>query len=124
VRLRTAILVSALGGSAVLGPAVAASDGTNATTPIKISVVAREWSFTPSKQSVKVGSAVIFTVKNEGQIAHDLVFTTLGKRTPLINPGQSATLHIVFRKKGRYPYICSVARHAERGMSDSFLVRS
>jgi plastocyanin len=124
VRLRTAILSSALGGLAVVGPAVPASAGTNVTAPIKISVVAREWSFTLSKQTVKVGSTVIFTVKNKGQIAHNLVFTTIGKRTPLIKPGQSATLRIVFRKKGRYPYICSVTRHAERGMAGSFVVRS
>jgi uncharacterized cupredoxin-like copper-binding protein len=124
VRLRIAMLASALAGLAIVGPAAPASSHTKLVTPIKISVVAREWTFILSKQSVKAGSTVIFTVTNKGQTDHNLVFTTLGKSTPLLAPGKSAKLRVVFRKKGRYPYICSVPRHAERGMADSFLVRA
>jgi uncharacterized cupredoxin-like copper-binding protein len=29
----------------------------------------------------------------------------------------------VFKKKGRYTYVCTLPRHAERGMADSFLVK-
>jgi uncharacterized cupredoxin-like copper-binding protein len=120
------MLIGALAGIAIVGPgpAVSASSQTKVVTPIKISVVAREWSFTFSKNSVKAGSTVIFAVKNKGATAHDLVFTTLGKKTPLLSPGKSATLRVVFKKKGRYAYICSVPRHAERGMADSFLVKA
>jgi len=124
VRPRTAILCCIVGGLVVVGPVVPAGVGSNVTTPIKISVVAREWSFTTSRQSVKLGSTVVFSIRNQGQVAHNLVFSTLGKRTPLINPGRSVTLRIVFRKRGRYPYICSIPRHAERGMAGTFFVRS
>jgi len=90
--------------------------------PVKITVVAREFSFAFSKPKVKVGTTVTFKVVNKGQVEHNLVFTTLGKATALIQPGASATLKVRFRKKGRFFYICSVPRHAERGMSGSFLV--
>jgi uncharacterized cupredoxin-like copper-binding protein len=29
----------------------------------------------------------------------------------------------VFKKTGRFPYICSVPRHAEQGMAGSYLVK-
>jgi uncharacterized cupredoxin-like copper-binding protein len=116
------MLASALAGLAIVGPAMPASSNTRLVTPIKISVVARDFSYTLSKQKVRAGSTVIFTVTNKGQTDHNLVFTTLGKRTPMLSPGESAKLKVVFRKKGRYPYVCTVPRHAERGMADSFLV--
>jgi len=92
-------------------------------TPVKITVVAREFSFTFSKSSVKVGSTVVFNVVNKGQVEHNLVFTTLGKSTKLLQPGQKTTLKVTFKKKGRFAYICSVPRHAQQGMGGSFLVK-
>jgi uncharacterized cupredoxin-like copper-binding protein len=86
-------------------------------------VVAREFSFTFSKSSVKVGSTVVFNVVNKGQVEHNLVFTTLGKSTKLLQPGQKTTLKVTFKKKGRFAYICSVPRHAQQGMGGSFLVK-
>jgi uncharacterized cupredoxin-like copper-binding protein len=119
------MLIAALAGLAVIGPgpSLSANNQTRVVTPIKIAVVAREWSFKFSKASVKAGSTVIFTVTNKGSQDHNLVFTTLGKHTALLGPGKSAKLKVVFKKKGRYPYICSLPRHAERGMADSFLVK-
>jgi uncharacterized cupredoxin-like copper-binding protein len=114
--------IAALAGLATIGPGQAASNQTRVVTPIKITVVARDFSFTLSKLKVRAGSTVIFTLINKGQADHNLVFTTLGKSTPLLGPGKSAKLKVLFKKKGRYPYICSVPRHAERGMADSFLV--
>jgi len=107
------MLIAALAGLATIGPgaAVSANNQTRVVTPIKITVVARDFSFTFSKSKVRAGSTVIFTVINKGQTDHNLVFTTLGKRTPLLSPGKSAKLKVVFRKKGR---VCTVPRHAER----------
>ena len=50
------MLVFALAGLAVVGPAVSASTRTNVVAPIKISVVTREFSFTFSKNYVRAGS--------------------------------------------------------------------
>jgi uncharacterized cupredoxin-like copper-binding protein len=120
LRIRIALLLSALAALAVTGPTAAATTHTSAT--VKIKVVATEYSFTFSKASAKKGTTVVFTIKNTGAIPHNLVFTSLGRATPMIAPGTSRTLTIKFTKKGRFPYICSVPRHAEQGMAGSFLV--
>ncbi|MDP9337052.1 MAG: cupredoxin domain-containing protein [Actinomycetota bacterium] len=118
------MFASALAGLSIVGPAAPASSHTKLVTPIKISVVARDFSFKFSKLSVRAGSTVIFTLTNRGATDHNLVFTTLHKATPLVAPGKSYKLKVVFKKKGRYPYVCTVPRHAERGMADSFLVKA
>lgn len=78
-----------------------------------ISVVAVEFRFRMSKQSVHRGT-VVFRVVNHGKVAHD--FKIAGRKTPVIKPGKSALLRVVFRKAGRYPYLCTVPGHAAAGM--------
>lgn len=78
-----------------------------------ISVVAVEFRFRLSKTSTHPGT-VVFRVVNHGKLAHD--FKIAGRKTPLIKPGKSAVLRVVFRKAGRYPYLCTVPGHAAAGM--------
>jgi nitrite reductase (NO-forming) len=91
--------------------AVPAAQTTTRTTTLV--VTATEFRFVLSKRTVPVGT-VIFKVVNKGRIAHN--FKIAGKRTPLIPPGHSATLRVVFPKKGRYAYLCTVPGHAAAGM--------
>src|SRR5206468_1684390 len=79
-----------------------------------------EWKFGLSKKTVPTGTIVIFKITNKGKIGHD--FKINGKKTPLIQPGKTATLKVVFKKKGRLTYICTVKGHAARGMKGSFAV--
>src|SRR6266550_5210093 len=78
-----------------------------------VKVTATEFKFKLSRTTVPVG-AVEFQVVNRGKIKHD--FKIAGKKTPLIRPGKSATLKVVFHKKGRYAYLCTVPGHAALGM--------
>lgn len=78
-----------------------------------IGVVAVEFKFRLSKKSAHVGT-VVFRVVNHGKVAHD--FKIAGRKTPIIKPGKSAVLRVVFRKAGRYPYLCTVPGHAAAGM--------
>jgi uncharacterized cupredoxin-like copper-binding protein len=78
-----------------------------------IGVVAVEFRFRLSKQSAHPGT-VVFRVVNHGKVAHD--FRIAGRKTPIIKPGKSAVLRVVFRKAGRYPYLCTVPGHAAAGM--------
>ena len=48
--------------------------------------------------------------------------TALGKKTPYIKSGKSATLKVTFKKKGSYEYICTVGEHAQRGMQGKIKV--
>jgi uncharacterized cupredoxin-like copper-binding protein len=79
-----------------------------------------ELRFTLAKRSVPKG-AVTFTVTNRGTLQHD--FKIAGKKTPLVAPGERATLKVTFRKAGRFPYLCTVPGHAAGGMKGTLVVK-
>ena len=87
--------------------------------PVRVTVVAREFSFKLSRRTVRVGT-VIFKVVNKGKLSHD--FKIAGKKTPLIKPGKHAALKVVFKKKGNYAYVCTVPGHAAAGMKGVLIV--
>ena len=109
---------------AALGAAGVAVAGTTATThaskakPVRVTVVAKDFSFTLSRKTVPVGSTVVFKVVNRGKIGHD--FKIAGKKTKLLAPGKSTTLTVKFAKKGRFAYLCTVPGHARLGMKGVF----
>jgi plastocyanin len=89
-----------------------------ATTTVRVS--GKEFKFTLSRGSGPRG-AFVFKFKNIGHIAHD--FKIAGKKTPLLQPGKSATLSVRIAKAGRYRYLCTVPGHAAAGMKGSFVVK-
>jgi nitrite reductase (NO-forming) len=84
-----------------------------------VKVTAKEFKFILSAKTVAHG-AVTFKVVNKGKLQHD--FWISGKKTPLINPGKSATLKVTLTK-GSKAYKCTVAGHAAAGMKGSFTSR-
>jgi nitrite reductase (NO-forming) len=72
-----------------------------------------EFKITLSPAKVKPGP-VTFDVKNAGKVQHDLAIQG-GKKTPLINPGSSATLTTTL-KTGATTVYCSVPGHRQLGM--------
>jgi plastocyanin len=63
-------------------------------------------------------------VKNDGQIAHDLVIQGPGvalKGTPTIKPGGEATLAVTL-KAGRYTLFCAIDGHRKLGMQATLTV--
>jgi uncharacterized cupredoxin-like copper-binding protein len=110
-----AIVLAAAGfAAATLTPSsVPAADAAQRRSATTVTVTATEFKFKLSKREVPVG-VVVFHVVNRGRIEHN--FKIAGKKTPLIKPGKSATLRIVFKKKGRYAYLCTVSGHAALGM--------
>lgn len=89
-----------------------------AATIVRVS--GKEYKFTLSRSSGPRG-AFSFRFKNVGHIAHD--FKIAGKKTPLLQPGKSATLNVRIAKAGRYRYICTVPGHATLGMKGTFRVK-
>jgi nitrite reductase (NO-forming) len=99
--------------------AAAIAFATPRATPTRVTVTATEFKFAMSRKTVPVGK-VIFTVVNKGKIGHDFVIA--GKKTPVIAPGKKATLLVVFKKKRRYVYLCSLPGHAAAGMKGTLAV--
>ena len=105
---------------AATGTAVAAPAAPSRAATTRVGVVAKEFAFKLSKRTVAKGT-VVFTVVNRGHVAHD--FKVGGKKTPLLKPGKKATLKVVFRKAGKYRYVCTVPGHAAAGMKGTLTVR-
>jgi len=120
VRIVFALLVVGAAGvaSAFAIPAIGAGSSSSKTVTIK--VTASEFKFVLSKRSVPTGTTVIFKVTNKGKIEHD--FKVNGKKTRLLKPGESQSLKVVFKKKGRLGYLCTVKGHAAIGMKGTFSV--
>lgn len=117
---RQAVRVGILLACAAAGLVVAAIAFATPRAPAtKVTVTATEFRFAMSRTAVPVGK-VIFTVVNKGKIGHDFVIA--GKKTPVIAPGKKATLVVVFKKKSRYRYVCSLPGHAAAGMKGTLAV--
>jgi uncharacterized cupredoxin-like copper-binding protein len=100
-------------------PAVAQQRAVHATTVTVTAGKPAEFNFKLSKTKAPKG-VVTFKVTNGGTIAHD--FKIAGKKTKLLQAGQSATLKITFTKTGKFPYLCTVPSHAAAGMKGNFTV--
>jgi uncharacterized cupredoxin-like copper-binding protein len=107
-------LLAGLGLVALLGVAAPASSTPDATTGVtRVQVVMDDFSFALARKAVPRGTTV-FRVTNEGEVIHD--FKIAGKKTPIYEAGQGGTLRVVFKKAGRYPFICTVPGHVAAGM--------
>jgi uncharacterized cupredoxin-like copper-binding protein len=113
------VLATAGIAAGVMAPGGAATP-TAASKTVTITVKASEFKFVLSKRSVPAGTTVVFNVVNVGKISHD--FKIAGKKTPTLNPGKKAVIKVLFKKKGRYPYLCTLLGHAGAGMKGSFSV--
>jgi uncharacterized cupredoxin-like copper-binding protein len=107
-----AALVAALTLSAVAGAHTASTTMT---------VKGGEFFFRLTSKTLSKPGKVTFVFKNIGHVGHD--FSITGKKTPIIQPGKTARLIVTFKKKGSYPYRCTVPGHAAAGMRGVFTVR-
>jgi len=85
-----------------------------------VQVKGGEFFFKLSTRSIAKPGPVTFVFKNVGHVQHD--FKIDGKLTPIISPGKTARLAVTFKKKGTFPYLCTVPGHAAAGMKGVFAV--
>jgi plastocyanin len=116
------LLAAMLGLAATLGVSLVHAA---APPPARVQVVAREYSLTLSRLSVRAGTGVI-ELANFGQDLHDLRVQRIGSRhvagLGVVAPGRRAELTIRL-PPGRYSFWCSVANHRQLGMSGLLVVR-
>ena len=114
IKFRVALLgvVAAAAVAAFAVPAMAAHHTRAVSTVTVTAGKPSEFHFVVSPASVSSG-VVTFKVTNKGKLQHD--FSISGRKTKLLNPGQSATLRVTL-KKGNQAYKCTVPGHAAAGM--------
>jgi plastocyanin len=106
---------------------LAAASGCGSDEPVRPpgpnEIVMTEYEFTPRNAAVDRGTEL--TVRNEGQIAHNLTVEQGGEKligTDSFLGGRTKTLRVDLRP-GRYKIVCTVPGHEQLGMVGSLRVR-
>ena len=120
IRSVLALAAATVAAFALIPLAGARSDRQTTATATTVQVKGGEFFFRLSTKSVAKPGTVTFVFKNIGHVLHD--FKINGKKTALIQPGKTAKLVVTFKKKAKYPYLCTVPGHAEAGMKGVFTV--
>jgi uncharacterized cupredoxin-like copper-binding protein len=120
-KFRKGSILVALIAVCSLVAAVSAFGSSSATTTVAVTAgKPSEFNFTLAKKAAPKGT-VVFKVTNKGAISHD--FKIAGKQTPNLAAGKAGTLKIVFKKAGKYPFLCTLPGHAAGGMKGTFIVK-
>jgi plastocyanin len=97
-----------------------------APPPARVQVVAQEFRYSLSRQTIKAGWAVI-ELRNAGEDAHDLRLRRVGGTRvyvwPVSQPG-TVVDRTVKLLPGRYRLYCGVANHRTLGMQATLVVRA
>jgi plastocyanin len=94
--------------------------------PARVQVVAQEFRYALSRQTIRAGRAVI-ELRNLGQDAHDVVLERVDNgrvvvRWPVAQPGDTIDRGVRLRP-GVYRFVCTVANHRALGMQARLVVR-
>lgn len=112
------VLAACTGGDG--GGGVPAEDPVSAS----LAVTLTDFALDPDRLSAPAGAELTISVTNEGGAPHDFaVDTGTGvEKTPLLGPGERATLVVPALPPGEYRIFCSVNGHEDLGMVGSLTV--
>ena len=97
-------------------PAAPATGGPPAERPaVTVAATLTEFAIEFDTAEIPAWAEVTIEVTNEGEIAHDLAVGD--QATPMLEPGESATLVVEAPGSGELELICRVAGHEPAGMS-------
>jgi plastocyanin len=115
------VLLAGCGGGDEDEPSRRATVNPNST----LRVTADEYSFDPDRVVVRGAGPLTIRLRNDGELAHDLRLRRNGEDiggTPIFPPGQTESARLNL-EHGRYEMLCTVADHAELGMTGELEVR-
>jgi uncharacterized cupredoxin-like copper-binding protein len=118
-RIATALFV-ATAFAGLTGSAQATRHPTQTALIKQVKVSASEFKFVLNTKTAKRG-VVVFKVTNVGQLPHD--FKISGRKTKLLQHGQSDTVRVTFLRKGHLGFLCTVSGHAAAGMKGVLVVK-
>src|SRR5947207_65578 len=101
--------------------AAVAHGGRSATSATVVVTAGKpsEFGFALKPATVARGT-VVFKVVNRGKLRHN--FAIAGKKTPVLAPGKSAAITVVFKKAGTVTYSSTVPGQAAAGMKGGLVV--
>ena len=108
-------------GSAVPAPSSSSAAVVAAGAAGAVEVSAFDLGFTPTTTTVNAAGRYAITLKNTGQITHDLTFPD-GKTTGLVDAGKAAIVEVEVPLAG-LTFICSIPGHAAAGMKGTITVK-
>ncbi|WP_018719139.1 cupredoxin domain-containing protein [Arhodomonas aquaeolei] len=82
-----------------------------------ITVVGKEFQYSPSRIHVEKGQHVTLVFKNAGALSHNLTIPKLGLKTETIQGGATDTIEFTAKKAATYPFWCTVPGHKQAGMT-------
>lgn len=88
------------------------STSTSTSSPTMVTL--SEFKISPSAVNATTGAGL--HVMNQGQVQHNLAIDGTNLATPMIDPGQSASLDLSSLSPGDYTLICQVPGHKDAGM--------
>jgi uncharacterized cupredoxin-like copper-binding protein len=128
------LMLALAAGATAIWVSTAAAHGVVRTQRVTVTAgKPSEFRFQLSKKTVKLGK-VVFEVVNKGALTHDfkvcakparstLSTTCNGKGSRKLSPNKKIALTVVFKHKGRFEYLCTVAGHAAAGMRGVLTVK-
>ncbi len=99
------------------------NSNSNSNSPVtrNFTIIASNYSYSPSTITVKRGETVKITVQNTNG-THDLVIDEYDVDTSLLNAGGQTTVTFIADRAGTFEYYCSVGNHRAMGMRGNLIV--
>jgi FtsP/CotA-like multicopper oxidase with cupredoxin domain len=113
----------AFGALVVAGNALTKSEDAQSVAAVGGSgtkVTLTEFAIEPQMVHAEEGGTIAVT--NAGTVEHNVVVKGTDIATPMLGPGESATLDLGDLKKGNYTLFCEVAGHESAGMKASLMI--
>ncbi|HEX5824044.1 MAG TPA: heavy metal translocating P-type ATPase [Candidatus Limnocylindrales bacterium] len=123
-RLRRAWYLVAVGGASLaIAGGVVAVDRAIDGGAVTIEITARDLRFAPAAIEVPAGRFVIVQFTNDDPVFHDWTVEGLANIDANARPGQTQRIRFRIDEPGDWTVVCTVAGHAEAGMSGRLVVR-
>ena len=115
-----ALIVSAGGSASDAEVAAAGAAASAVDAPAEAQVELGDMFVEPAQIEIAPGGTL--EVTNEGAAIHDLAVEGTDVATPMLDPGESASLELGDLEPGTYTVICTVAGHQAAGMEATLVV--
>jgi manganese oxidase len=93
--------------------------GDASAAQVQVSVELSEFAIS-MPETIPVGA--VLAISNVGNVEHDLVVTGTSLATPVLNPGQTASLDLSSLAPGSYDVVCTVPGHEASGMRRTIVI--